>query len=292
MLGGMATASGRPVAEELAAGLRAPLVPSVVAELARAEGFLEAVWPQLAPSVETAGFLGSALYMADMALDAVEEVYEPTLSRASLLGAALSEADLDQLTAVLGVFHWLQPQLLLLVAALAEAREAPAVGGQGRPAPRAPSAREAAHLATAVELASLAVRPAAGPLAEVAGELQLDAPPELYRAVAVWPGYLEAAWEELRHLAAYPLFRQRGRALYYYARSSSRFLAAPLRANAVALREAGVAEDAIAEAQGAVDRALPALATMMMHCAAMRLGLGLRAREVAADPRGAPGDSG
>ena len=114
----------------------------------------------------------------------------------------------------------------------------------------------------------------------MASELQLDGPPDLYRAVAVWPGYLEAAWDELQHLVAYPLFRQRGRALYYYARSSSRFLAVPLRANAQALREAGVGEDAIAEARRAVDRALPALATMMMHCTAMRLGLGLREREV------------
>ena len=276
MLAVMATRSERSAAEQLAAGLRAPFVPSVVAELARAEGFLEAVWPQLAPSVDTAGFLGSALYMADMALDAVEEVYEPTLSRASLLGGALTEADLEQLVAVLDVFHWLLPQLLLLVAALAQAQDARAVGGQGRPAPREPSEREAAHLATDVELAS----PAAGPLLEVASELQLDGPPDLYRAVAVWPGYLEAAWDELQHLVAYPLFRQRGRALYYYARSSSRFLAVPLRANAEALREAGVGEDAIAEARRAVDRALPALATMMMHCTAMRLGLGLREREV------------
>jgi hypothetical protein len=277
MLPGMATASARSAAVELAAGLRAPFVPSVVAELAGAEGFLEAVWPQLAPSVETAGFLGSALYMADMALDAVEEVYdEPALSRESLLGGALTEADLDQLVAVLDVFHWLQPQLLLLTAALAEARGQPSVGGQGRPDPRATSEREQAHLATEVELAS----PLAGPLPEVARELQLDAAPDLYRAVAVWPGYLEAAWDELQHLVAYPLFRQRGRALYYYARSSSRFLAVPLHADAAALAGAGVGAEAIAEARAVVDRALPALATMMMHCTAMRLGLGLREREV------------
>ena len=266
----------RPVAQQLAAGLGAPFVPAEVAQLARAEGFLEVVWPQLAPSVDTAGFLGSALYMADMALDAVEEVYEPTLSRASLLGGALSEADLDQLVAVLDVFHWALPQLLLLVAALAEAQRSPSVGGQGRPSPREPSAREAAHLATVVDLASVA----AGPLPEVAAELQLDAPPDLYRAVAVWPGYLEAAWDELQHLVAYPLFRQRGRGLYYYARSSARFLAVPLRADAAALREAGMAEHAIAEAHSAVERMLPALATMLMHCTAMRLGLGLREREV------------
>ncbi|MXZ46256.1 MAG: hypothetical protein F4Z08_04570 [Chloroflexi bacterium] len=276
----MTTRHDDTLGTEIAAGLRTSLVPSVVRQLADIEGFLPAIWPQLAPSVDTAGFLGSALYMADMALDAVEEVYdEPTLSRESLLAGALSEADLEQVIAVLDVFHWLQPQLLLLLAALAEAHEAPSVGGQGRPEPREPSEREQAHQATPVELAP----PDAGLLPEVPAELQLDAPPDLYRAIAVWPGYFEAVWDELQHLVAYPLFRQRGRALYFYARSSSRFLAVPLRADEAALREAGMRPYAISEARAIVERALPAVATMMMHCTAMRAGLGLREREVVRD---------
>ena len=276
----MANANDQAVMVEIAAGLRTSFVPSVVHQLGDTEGFLGAVWPQLAPSVDTAGFLGSALYMADMALDAVEEVYdEPTLSRESLLAGALSEDDLERVIAVLDVFHWLQPQLLLLLAALAEAHDAPAVGGQGRPEPRAPSWREQVHMDTPVELAS----PQAGLLPEVPVELQLDAPPDLYRAIAVWPGYFEAVWDELQHLAAYPLFRQRGRALYFYARSSSRFLAVPLRADEAALREAGMRPEAIARARTIVDRELSAVSTMMMHCTAMRVGLGLREREVVRD---------
>lgn len=276
----MTTRHDDTLGTEIAAGLRTSLVPSVVRQLADIEGFLPAIWPQLAPSVDTAGFLGSALYMADMALDAVEEVYdEPTLSRESLLAGAMSEADLEQVIAVLDVFHWLQPQLLLLLAALAEAHEAPSVGGQGRPEPREPSEREQAHQATPVELAP----PDAGLLPEVPAELQLDAPPDLYRAIAVWPGYFEAVWDELQHLVAYPLFRQRGRALYFYARSSSRFLAVPLRADEAALRESGMRPYAISEARAIVERALPAVATMMMHCTAMRAGLGLREREVVRD---------
>lgn len=281
ILGAM-TASPAPTPEAVAAALRCPFVPEVIAALGRCEGVLDAVWPQLEPSVETAGFAGSALYMADMALDAVEEVYQPALSPEALLGGALSGDDLDCLLGVLDVFHLVQPQLLLLCAALAEAREASSVGGQGRPAPRESSARERAHLARDIELAS----PAAGPLPEVAELLQLARPPELYRAIAVWPGYLEAAWNELQHLAAYPLFRQRGRALYFYARSSTRFLARPLRADDEALRAAGVGEEAIAGSRAIVDATLPALATMMMHCTALRLGLGIRAREVVGQPGG------
>ena len=272
------TAAGGRTAERLAAALGSPFAPSPVRRLAAAGGFLDAVWPQLAPSIATAGFLGSALYMADMALDAAEEVYdEPELSRESLLrSGALSGDELERLLAVLDVFHWLHPQLLLLLAALAEARDAPSVGGEGRPEPREASARERAHLATAVALAP----PGAAPLPEVARELGLDEPPDLYRAAAVWPGYLAAAWDELQHLAAYPLFRRRGRALYFYARSASRHLAAPLRADDAALRAAGVRPADLAEARAIVERELLAAATMTMHCTAMRLALGQREREV------------
>jgi hypothetical protein len=110
--------------------------------------------------------------------------------------------------------------------------------------------------------------------------LGLGEPTDLYQAVAAWPAYLEAAWQELQHLAAYPDFRRRGRGLYYYARSGARFLAEPLRANPQALREAGMTDEAIETARAALDRALPALAMMMMHVEAMRLSLGVATREV------------
>ena len=120
------------------------------------------------------------------------------------------------------------------------------------------------------------------PLPQVAERLQIDPAPDLYRAVAAWPGYLDVAWAELQHLAAYPDFRRRGRALYFYARSSARFLAVPLEADPEALAARGVGEAEIAAARTAIDRALPVLATMMMHCSAMRFALGITTREVVA----------
>jgi len=272
----MTTNRGTDFAAEAARTLRSPYVPDALARLGRADGYLDAVWPQLAPCVDTPGYLGSALYMADMAADAVEAVYRPILSRESLLAGALTEDDLAQLERVLDVFHWVQPQTLLLLSALAEGWDQPTVGGQGRFEERADTEREAQHLATPIEFAS----PSAGPLPEIAELLQTDAPPELYRAVAVWPGYLEAAWDELQHMVAYPLFRQRGRALYFYARSSSRFLAQPVSVSREALREQGVSDAALDEVKAVFDAALPTLAMMMMHCSALRVGLGITTREV------------
>lgn len=270
-------AADKALLDEIARTFRAPFVPAVIRELGTVDGFLECIWPQLAPSVDTAGYLGSALYMVDMALDAVEAVYdEPGVTRDALLAGGLAEAELAAVESVLDVFHWLQPQLLLMLAALAEAQERARVGGQGRAEPRAPSPREEAHLATVVRFAPADTPP----LPAVAEALGLEVAPELYRAVGVWPRYLEPAWDELQHLVTYPDFRRRGRALYYYARSGSRFLAEPIAADPDALAAAGLNAAAIARAYAIVDAALPALATMMMHCCAMRAALGLTAREV------------
>lgn len=272
----MSASTSQTQLTEAVRALRSPFVPAPLLDLAECGDYLPLVWPQVAPSLETAGFLGSGLYMADMALDAVEEVYQPILSRESLLGGALDADDLAHLEQVLDVFHWVQPQLLLLFAALAEGWENPRVGGQGRPDPREDSIRERQHLATRVDFASHQ----AGPLPEVVEALQLAEPPDLYRAVAVWPGYLDAAWEELQHLVAYPLFRRRGRALYFYARSSSRFLAQPIEVSPAALAARGARTEDLERAKGVLDASLPMLATMMMHCCAMRVGLGLTQREV------------
>ena len=265
------------ILDDIARTFRAPFVPSDFAALHRdAREYLEYVWRALRVSVETQGYLNSALYVADMALDAVEQVYEPVLTPDLLRARGLHDPDLEQLVAVLDVMHYTQPQLLLALAALAEAWERDRVGGQGRIEARPVTDRETRHLRTEVVLA----RPDGGVLPAVADALGTPVAPDLFRAVAAWPAYLVVAWEEHQHLATYPEFRRRGRGLYYYARSGARFLAEPLEANPDALRAAGVPDAAIEAAHAILDAAVPQLAMMTMHVEAMRVGLGVHAREV------------
>ncbi len=248
--------------------------------LARCEGYLDAVWSRLAPSVETAGFRDSARYLADMALEAVEAELGVAAPGAPLTFDLRPDA-LEAAVASLDVFQWVAPQALLLCAALAEAAEQPSVGGEGRAEPRITLPREMVHLETQIVLAA----PELLPLPTIASALQLITAPDLYRALATLPGggppsYLELAWGETQHLAAFPALRRRGRALYYYARSAARFLAYPLEADAAALARAGVSVEAFAAARAVLADAVPALATELMHCAALRARLGLTAREV------------
>lgn len=264
-----------PTEAEVAAAFRSPLTPELFTHLGDTPAYLAHVWPVLARSLDTDGFLGSALYLADMALDAVEAVYEPVLTR-DAFAETMAESDLRAVEAVLGVFHYLLPQVLLAGAALAEAFERPEVGGEGRVEPRVLRERERSHLDTVVptEVADTSM------LAGVVDALQVTDAPQLYRVLAHWPGYLEGSWDELQHLATYPDFRRRGRGLYYYARAGARFLAAPLQADASALSAAGLSDEEIEAARAIVDGSVPALATMVMHCTAMRVALGHTGREV------------
>jgi hypothetical protein len=175
--------------------------------------------------------------------------------------------DAAALLAVLDVFHYVQPQSLLLCAALAEAWTRPRVGGQGRAEPRVTTDVERAHLGTAVSFVS----PGTPPLPQVADALQVQYAPELYCAVASWPEFAALIWGDLQHLPVYPALRRRARALYYYARSSVRFLAQPLEASRATLLAQGIPPAALDASNAAIEAALPLTATMMIHCSAMRI---------------------
>ncbi len=264
------------VDDPVARGLRSPYLPTPLLRIVDG-GYLHAVWTQLEPSVETDGFIESARYMADMALDAVLQQYEPVSDRAELLRVGLSTDELDAVASTLDTLQLVQPQLLLVLAALAEARNASSVGGGGRPAPRASTDRERAHLRGRLLLAP----PTQAPLPAIATALGAVEAPDLYRAISPWPAYLDATWAELQHLDALPLLRDRARGLYYYARDAARFLARPMRANREALAAAGVPDAARLAAESTIDEALPLTATMLVHCSAMRVALGITAPEVA-----------
>ena len=96
------------VDDPVARGLRSPYLPTPLLRIVDG-GYLHAVWTQLEPSVETDGFIESARYMADMALDAVLQQYEPVSDRAELLRVGLSTDELDAVASTLDTLQLVQP---------------------------------------------------------------------------------------------------------------------------------------------------------------------------------------
>ena len=258
-------------------GFRSSWFPSLFNQLeADAPNYLSYIWPTVMRSIDTQGFLGSALYMTDMALDACELVYEPQTGRSDLISHGMKNTEIQELEATLDLFHYVQPQVLLIGAALAEAFNREQVGGQGSDQVRELSDREKGHLAIEVKMDH------ADPsfFSNIMDVLQLNKAPDLYRALGKWQLAVSIFWDELQHLATYPDFRRRGRALYYYARAGSKFLAVPLKADIPSLKKLGISDEEIMHAQQIVNDNVPVLAMMIMHSTAIRLALGHSTREV------------
>ena len=258
-------------------GFRSKWIPSLFNQLETdAPNYLTYIWPTVMQSIDTQGFLGSALYMADMALDACELVYEPQTSRSDLVSHGMTNTDIHELEAVLDLFHYVQPQVLLIGAALAEAFNREQIGGQGSVQVRELSDREKNHLNIEVKMDDADH----SFFSNIIDVLQLKKAPDLYRALGKWQLAVDIFWDELQHLATYPDFRRRGRALYYYARAGSKFLAVPLNADIASLKKIGISDEEIMRAQQIVNDNVPVLAMMIMHSTAIRLALGHSTREV------------
>ena len=258
-------------------GFRSKWIPSLFNQLETdAPNYLTYIWPTVMKSIDTQGFLGSALYMADMALDACELVYEPQTSRSDLVSHGMTNTDIQELEAVLDLFHYVQPQVLLIGAALAEAFNREQIGGQGSVQVRELSDREKNHLNIEVKMDDADH----SFFSNIIDVLQLKRAPDLYRALGKWQLAVNIFWDELQHLATYPDFRRRGRALYYYARAGSKFLAVPLNADIASLKKIGISDEEIMRAQQIVNDNVPVLAMMIMHSTAIRLALGHSTREV------------
>ena len=258
-------------------GFRSKWIPSLFNQLETdAPNYLTYIWPTVMKSIDTQGFLGSALYMADMALDACELVYEPQTSRSDLVSHGMTNTDIHELEAVLDLFHYVQPQVLLIGAALAEAFNREQIGGQGSVQVRELSDREKNHLNVEVKMDDADH----SFFSNIIDVLQLKKAPDLYRALGKWQSAVDIFWDELQHLATYPDFRRRGRALYYYARAGSKFLAVPLNADIPSLKKIGISDEEIMRAQQIVNDNVPVLAMMIMHSTAIRLALGHSTREV------------
>ncbi|MEE2875739.1 MAG: halocarboxylic acid dehydrogenase DehI family protein [Chloroflexota bacterium] len=252
---------------------RVSFVPEVFVRLAEFPNYFRHVWPQLVPSIETVGFLKSALYMADMALDAAQDVYEPVLDH----DAYWPETAVDQesLRLAVDLFHYVQPQLLLVLAGLAEAFDREEIGGYGSVEVRPRTKREDTHFATGLIFSDQFSEGA-----DIRGVLGTSRVPDIYRSTGEFPNFVELFWQEVKELHSYPDFRRRSRGLYYYARSATKFLANPIRASEADLLKLDLEVQDILVLRELIDDELLQTAVMMMHAECMRIVLGDTAREV------------
>lgn len=271
----------RPVSERRARGelervyheiretLRVTGVNLVFRRWAAIPDALPAVWEALRPIAETRALEDAADALRAEAVEAVSDLPRPGAAAAVALGPSQA----FQLDAALDLYRYVNPKLLLLVAATRLALEgraalAPAIDASAERVERgAPADMAAMELVPSrprdPQLRALFQRIARAHEAE---EVNSD-----YRTLALWPRYLEAAWEGLERTMRDPRYPERARRL----RERARTLAAPgpLALSPRALRARGVDVDDFAHVTASFERILPQLILNVSLIALERRGV-------------------
>ncbi len=160
------------------------------------ERFVVAMWEAMGPNAETRAFESAA---DEVRAEAVEAVVR--LGRLGAWDAVdLGESQRYHLKGALELHHYLQPKMLVFISAVKQA-----LWGQpvGRLQPMGSAERiERGAPARMMELEWVSERPDDARLRSLFKDiLKTVGPPSLpgdFRALALWPEYLEAAWERLK----------------------------------------------------------------------------------------------
>jgi len=255
--------------------LRSPLMPSVLEELLFFDTYSNKVLKNIFLSVNTNGFINNALYINDMSLKPLEDVID--FGSHNDFFKKNNSNDRDQIIKILDIFTYLQPQILLILAALLESFHNDFVGGKGDNLMRKDLNEEILNKNYKL---SFCKKDTFDLLESFKTVFKSTIIPDLYLSLSNYNEYLDYAWLQLQHLSSFPEVRQRSRGLYYYAVSSSKFLAYPFYGSIDRCLSLGINKIDLEKIEVIVKENLSMYSSMIMHCSAMRIGLGLNQKKV------------
>jgi hypothetical protein len=247
-----AAPSVKRVYDDIKAAFRVPLVNLVFRDLARHPDFLQLAWRQLHPNVQTVYFERQADLLRARAVEV-----------ASGLGTAPPLED-EEASTTLQVFHYVNPKILLAVAALRSA-----VGGQYPKLEELPAAEKRkvpGGVPTGAPEIMMVDASVEGPSSALLSEIRAATGVPLvnsdYRALARWPDYLTEAWRCLRAARAEESFVRREREIRLMAERAILILPFRMDVSAHTMRLCGLDEQSIDEVRSILNlyyRALPGL---------------------------------
>ena len=189
----------RTIYRDIEHTLQVPFVPWPFRALAVYEKFFQTMWKDLKPTI-TSQLEDAADELRSWLVERLPQALPGLGSdhQAKLREKKLSQEQIEKLQGQVHVYHYLDPKLALLVAALHEALEGKPVGvrsivvwptSRGVPAfmPRVGRVEPTQASGAVAKL-----------FEEVRQALELPAVPDEYRTLAQWPEYLELAWGEIK----------------------------------------------------------------------------------------------
>ncbi len=249
--------------------LSTPFLPNVFEDLLQYNNYSEKIIIQLFPSIDTQGFINNAMYINDMSLGPVEDIIEVNQHR--VFFEKNEFAYFNELIHILDIFQYQQPQMLLILAALQEAFNHLNLGGKGDKNKRKYTENEFRNKKINFSLLNQDEFIYKKEFKEI---FETNLVPDLYLGIAKFNDYLNFIWEHLKHLYAFPEIRKRSRGLYYYALSSSKYFAYTIKSDLEYCLQNEIDKNDIEEIQLILQSNLFMYSIMIMHCTAMRVGLG------------------
>lgn len=222
------------------------------------ETFLPAMWDAVRPNAETRAFEDAADRVRAEAAGAAE-----TLGRLNAAAeAGLGESQTFHVRTALDLYHYINPKLLVLTAAVRFALAGETIGKDGNAAAET-ELIDRGPPAGMYPMAMEAEDPDDDRLKELFADIrQTLALPSVnsdYRTLALWPDYLSAAWDRLKPIVQRREHQQAADQLRETARSLARDLPRPLELTRDRVEELGEDAEAVVETTERFEQLLPGL---------------------------------
>ncbi len=237
----------RAIYDDTRRRLRLPWVGALFQGYAMYPAYLDLAWNAVKDSIETPQFDADAAAIAALADEAAADLYTPSYAERDI---AAMNVDVYAIQDVIDAFRVGNPRLLLVATALRRAYGEGPVGGMDATRASLPDSAIETMEETRVERTIVEmVDPDAAPervkrvFDDIKATLGLPLVNSDYRAMALWPDYLEVAWRDVKGPTGTPAYAEARVRLSRLATESVDRFAYPVMATCEAARNAGVPED-------------------------------------------------
>jgi hypothetical protein len=225
-----------------------------------------ALWDAVRPNVETRAFEDAADHIRAEAVHIAEHLGHVNASQSVRSG----ESQAYQIQAVLMLYHYINPKLLVLTAAVRLALAGEHLGRKDSVSLNL-ELIERGVPATMYPMEMVEEKPAdthvRALFTDIKRTLALPSINSDYRTLALWPEYLGAAWEQLKPIITHARYRQATTELRETARSLAKMLPQPIPFSRERIEELGEDADALTHTTEQFEQLLPALILNIALCA-------------------------
>lgn len=259
-----ATGAIKDIYEDIKKSLQLSFVPGMFQSFGGYPPFLQFVWGQIKQSVGTEQFYSDAARARGFAETFVSDAHKPTYKHEDALAYGISVDDLVDIQTTLQAFQYGNPKLLLIAEALFMAVGGTTVGGNGDAA----SAHDSFGDMVIRKIAIRQVEEDSAPdtVKAIYQDIMATTGAPIirgdFKAIAIWPGFLRLAWDDLKTVISQPWYGQGKEALAEFGQHASDRLAYPLKMGRSEMKAAGVREedfDAIESLVRLATRLIPGL---------------------------------